>query len=92
MRETPTQQLSFPFLQVALFTCILPTTRPVGRLANLLNKQLFKPYVSKAVYGEGHKDVHDLVPGRHRSYINDHSNGGMGAVLVRPEEVLACQM
>lgn len=56
-RETPIGQLSFPFLQVALFTCIVLTTLLVGRLANLLNKRLFKPCASKAVYGEGHKDV-----------------------------------
>lgn len=35
--------------------------------------------------------VRDLAPGRHRSYISDHSNGGMGAVSVRPEEALGCQ-
>lgn len=63
----------------------------MGRLANVLNKRSLEPYASKVVYGEGLKDVCDLVPGRHRSYVSDHRNGGMGAVSVRPEEVLGCQ-
>lgn len=63
----------------------------MGRLANVLNKRSFKPSASKAVYGDGCKDVCDLAPGRQRSYISDHRNGGMGEVSVRAEEVLECQ-
>lgn len=44
----------------ALFICTLPSTMLLDPLANSFNKQLFKPYVSKAVRGEGDKDADDL--------------------------------
>lgn len=59
----------------------------VDRSANPFNKQLFKPYVSKAVGGETHKDARDLVPGRRGSYVSDYSEWGSK----RPGLVLGCQ-